>query len=91
MTGRASDGSDSYSYIWSVAACSSAISGETSCAAEGRSAEPPVSTLLLSAVHPVAPYTHTQPSIAIKGAVWHPLSAWRFTPSSTFTCTPPST
>ena len=28
MTGRASDGSDSYSYIWSVAACGSAISGE---------------------------------------------------------------
>jgi hypothetical protein len=35
MTGRASDGSDSYSYIWSVAACGSAISGEASCAAEG--------------------------------------------------------
>ena len=31
MTGRASDGSDSYSYIWSVAACGSAISGEASC------------------------------------------------------------
>ena len=30
MTGRASDGSDSYSYIWSVAACGSAISGEAS-------------------------------------------------------------
>jgi hypothetical protein len=25
-----------------------------------------VSTLLLSAVHPVTPYTHTQPSIAIR-------------------------
>ena len=35
MTRRASDGSDSYSYIWSVAACGSAISGEASCAAEG--------------------------------------------------------
>jgi hypothetical protein len=35
MTGRASDGSDSYSYIWSVAACGSAISGEASCPAEG--------------------------------------------------------
>jgi hypothetical protein len=37
MTGRASDGSDSYSYrcIWSVAVCGSAISGENSCAAEG--------------------------------------------------------
>jgi hypothetical protein len=32
-TGRASDGSDSY--IWDVAACGSAISGEASCAAEG--------------------------------------------------------
>jgi hypothetical protein len=28
--------------------------------------EPPVSTLLLSAVRPVAPYTHTQPSTAIR-------------------------
>jgi hypothetical protein len=36
MTGRASDGSDSYSYIWSVAACGSAISGEASCAGEQR-------------------------------------------------------
>jgi hypothetical protein len=35
MTGRASDGSDSYSYVWGVAACGSAISGEASCAAEG--------------------------------------------------------
>jgi ribonuclease I len=37
MTGRASDGSDSYSYscMWSVAVCGSAISGENSCAAEG--------------------------------------------------------
>jgi hypothetical protein len=31
-TGRASDGSDSYCYIWGVAACGSAISGEASCA-----------------------------------------------------------
>jgi hypothetical protein len=36
MTGRVSDGSDSYSYILGVAACGSAISGEASCAAEGR-------------------------------------------------------
>jgi hypothetical protein len=28
MTGKASDSSDSYSYMWSVAACGSAISGE---------------------------------------------------------------
>jgi hypothetical protein len=35
VMGRASDGSDSYSYIWGVAACGSAISGEASCAAEG--------------------------------------------------------
>ena len=35
MTGRASDGSDSYSCMWSVAVCGSAISGENSCAAEG--------------------------------------------------------
>jgi hypothetical protein len=28
--------------------------------------EPPVSTLLLSAVHPVTPYTRTQPSTAIR-------------------------
>jgi hypothetical protein len=35
MTGRASDGSDSYSYMGSVAVCGSAISGEASCAAEG--------------------------------------------------------
>jgi hypothetical protein len=28
--------------------------------------EPPVSTLLLSAVHPVATYTHTQPSTACR-------------------------
>jgi hypothetical protein len=116
MTGRASDGSDSYSYIWSVAACGSAISGRPvvlqrdegeegverlsrrslvpvraaqrctpwlttptcrglgclSIGARGvpdsgaapECTEPPVSTLLLSAVHPVTPYTHTQPSTA---------------------------
>jgi hypothetical protein len=33
--GRASDSSDSYRFIWSVAACGSAISGEASCNAEG--------------------------------------------------------
>jgi hypothetical protein len=36
----------------------------------------PVSTLLLSAVHPATPYTHPAKHRK-QGAVWHPLSACR--------------